>query len=204
MKTKAIDTAITKLLKVAQSPGAGLAIVQGDEEYAQGYGLRNRDKDPVTPETLFANASTTKAVTTTGIALLVDEGKMGWDDPVRKYVPEFRLSDPHADALVTVRDLCCHRTGLPRHDMLWYRSANNREELLRRICHAKLTATCRGTYQYQNICYTVAGECARIAAGYATWEEFITNRLTKPLGIGILPTAEGVVCGSKTSSLVKE
>ena len=184
MDTKAIDRTMGRLMKAAGAPGASLAIVQGGDVYTKGYGVKSLvTGEGVTTETLFANASTTKALTATGIALLVDEGKMAWDDPVRKWLPNFRLADPHADALVTVRDLLCHRTGLPRHDMLWYHSAYNRAEILRRIGSAKLTATFRGAYQYQNICYTAAGECARAASGAESWEAFMRERLLGPLGM---------------------
>jgi CubicO group peptidase (beta-lactamase class C family) len=184
MRLKQIDQAMTRLMRVANIPGAAVAILQGEETYTQGYGVKERGTSAlITTETLFANASTTKAFTCTGIALLVEEGKMAWDDPVRKYLPDFRLADSHADSLVTVRDLVCHRTGLPRHDMLWYHSSYTRAEVLRRIGFAKLTATFRGAYQYQNICYAAAGEVARVVSGYATWEMFLQERLLKPLGM---------------------
>ncbi|GAB4467514.1 MAG: serine hydrolase [Armatimonadaceae bacterium] len=182
METAKIEQAVKRLMKVAGTPGAALAVVHGEATYTGGFGTKEMGKDaPVTTETLFANASTTKAFTTAGIALLVDEGKMQWDDPVRKYLPQFRLADVHADALVTVRDLVCHRTGLPRHDMLWYHSPYNREEVLRRVGFAKLSETFRRTYQYQNICYAAAGECCRVASGFKTWETFLRERLLTPL-----------------------
>jgi CubicO group peptidase (beta-lactamase class C family) len=111
----------------------------------------------VTPDTLFAMASTTKAFAATTLALLVDENKAGWDDPVRKHLPEFRLSDLLADAHVTLRDLLCHRTGLPRHDMLWVGAPWDRAEVLRRVGSAKLAAGFREKYQYQNICLQRGG-----------------------------------------------
>lgn len=187
MKTstqKQIDQTVRRLMRVAGCPGAAVAVVQGDEVYAGAYGVKSVETgEGVTPKTLFANASTTKAVTCAGIALLVDQKKMAWDDPVRKYLPHFRLADAHADALVAVRDLVCHRTGLPRHDFLWYRNPNTRDDILRRLAGAKLTATFRGTYQYQNICYMAAGECARVASGAASWDAFITESLLRPLGM---------------------
>src|SRR5205085_1788371 len=116
-----------------------VAIVHGDEVVClKGFGVRELGKDePVTPDTLFAVGSTTKAFTTTAIAILVDEGKMAWDDPVHRHVQFFRLSDALADANVTMRDLVTHRTGLSSHDMLWYGSPWTREEILRRIGRVK-------------------------------------------------------------------
>src|SRR4029077_14859011 len=88
--------------------------------YAKGFGVREIGKpDPVTADTLFEIASTTKAFTTAALAMLVDQKKLDWDDPVRKYVEYFHLADPCADSLVTVRDIVSHRTGLSRHDELW-------------------------------------------------------------------------------------
>ena len=136
----AIDTLIQEAMEAWEVPGASMAVVQGDEViYLQGFGARERGRDErVTPDTLFAIGSTTKAVTTTAMAILVDEGKMAWDDRVRKHLPSFRLADPLADQNVTMRDIVCHRTGLSRHDMLWYGSPWSREEILRRIGLVKL------------------------------------------------------------------
>jgi CubicO group peptidase (beta-lactamase class C family) len=184
LDTAAIDAAVQRLMKTAGTPGCALVVIHGDHTYVQGYGVKEKGVDtPVTPDTLFANASTTKAVTTAAMALLVDDGKMAWNDPVRKHLPAFRLSDPLADAHVTVRDLVCHRTGLPRHDMLWYRSPYTREDILRRIGNAKLTASFRSTYQYQNICFLAAGEAVRAASGAPSFEAFVRERLLTPLGM---------------------
>lgn len=179
-----IDRTVLSLMKVAGIPGCSIAVISSDNVYVQGYGVKERGRsDNVTPDTLFANASTTKAVTTAAMARLVSENKMAWDDPVRKYLPHFRLSDPHADALVTLRDLVCHCTGLPRHDMLWYRSAYTRDEILRRIASAKLSAPFRATYQYQNICFTAAGEAIRVASGAESFESYVRENLLLPLGM---------------------
>ena len=183
MNTDLLDKIMRQMMAVSNAPGSALAVVQGDTIYTQGYGVRSIGGEVVTPDTLFANASTTKAVTATAVALLVDRGKMAWDNPVRKYLPDFRLSDPVADSLVTIRDLLCHRTGLPRHDMLWYRSDYSRAEVLRRVCDAKLTAPLRTKYQYQNICFLAAGEAVRVASGAESFEAFTKAELLKPLGM---------------------
>ncbi len=182
--TAAIDTILQESMRAADVPGAALAVVAGDTVYAQGYGVKAAGQDdPVTPETLFAIGSTTKAFTATAMALLVDEGKMAWDDPVRKHLPAFRLSDPLADANVTLRDLVCHRTGLPRHDMLWLGSPWDRAEILRRIGLAKPSASFRAVYQYQNICFLAAGEAVARAAGAPSFEAFVQSRLLDPLNM---------------------
>ncbi len=177
-----IDRIVNRALKAARVPGAAIAVVAGDQTYIKGYGVKvTGEPDPVTERTVFAVASVTKAFTTALLALLVGENVLSWDDPVRKHLPEFRLSDPLADANVTLRDLVSHRTGMPRHDMLWYRAPWDRAELIRRFAHAAPNKGFRETYQYQNICFTVAGEAAARAAGAASFEELLQDRLLKPL-----------------------
>jgi CubicO group peptidase (beta-lactamase class C family) len=180
----AVDALVREGLKSWQVPGASVAIIRGDEVlYLRGAGVRQHDKtDAVTPDTVFAIGSTTKAFTSTAMAMLVDEGRMDWDDPVRRHVESFRLSDPLADQHATLRDLVTHRTGLSRHDMLWYSSPWSREEIVRRIGQVKLNRPFRSTYQYQNIMYLVAG----MAVGNAsktTWDDFLQKRLFEPLGM---------------------
>jgi CubicO group peptidase (beta-lactamase class C family) len=163
-------------------PGVAVAVVKDDKViYLAGHGVRELGKpEPVTPRTSFQIASTTKAFTTTALAMLVDEGKLSWDDPVRKHLDYFRLADPHADALVTVRDLVTHRTGLPRHDLLWVRTGFGREELIRRMAYAQPTASFREKYQYQNILFTAAGEVAGKVSGLG-WDGLVEQRIFAPL-----------------------
>ncbi len=182
--TAAIDKIMQEALQTWQVPGAAIAVVKGDEVvYMKGYGVRERGgTKPVTPQTLFAIGSTTKAFTTTAMAMLVDEGKMAWDDPVRKYIEFFHLSDPLADQDVTLRDLVCHRTGLSRHDELWYGSPWGRQEIIRKIGLAKLTKPFRSTWQYQNIMFLTAGYAVG-AAAKTSWEDFVQKRIFDPLGM---------------------
>ena len=129
-------------LKAWQVPGASLAIVRGDEVvYLKGYGVKEQGSEKtVTADTLFAIGSTTKAFTTTAMAMLIDEGKMSWDDHVRKHIPFFRLSDALANEYVTLRDIVSHRTGLSRNDLLWYNSPWGRERSYARSGWSSLTA----------------------------------------------------------------
>jgi CubicO group peptidase (beta-lactamase class C family) len=179
-----IDAIVQDALKAWGAPGAAIVIVKGDEViYAKGYGVKEAGgSQQVTPDTLFAIASTSKAFTTTAIAMLVDDGKLKWDDPVSKYVDFFHLEDPLADRNVTLRDLVTHRTGLSRNDMLWLGSPWSREEIIRRIGYVKLTQPFRSTYQYQNIMFLTAGYAAGKASG-GTWEEFTQKRIFDPLGM---------------------
>ena len=180
----AVDRIMQGALAAWRVPGAAIAIVKGDEMlYSKGCGVRERgEARPVTPETLFAIGSTSKAFTTTAMAMLVDEGKMAWDDPVRKHVEFFRLSDPLADRNVTLRDLVSHRTGLSRNDALWYGTPWGREEIIRRIGLVQLTQPFRSTWQYQNIMFLTAGYAVGMASK-STWEEFVQKRIFDPLGI---------------------
>jgi CubicO group peptidase (beta-lactamase class C family) len=179
-----VDKIVEDALKAWQVPGASLAIVQGDKVvHLKGYGVKEQGKnDPVTPDTLFAIGSTSKAFTTAAMAMLVDEGRMNWDDPVRKHVEFFRLSDPLASEQVTLRDIITHRTGLARHDLLWYRSPWSREEVIRRIGSVQLTRPFRSVWQYQNIMYVTAGYAVG-EASKSSWEEFVQKRIFDPLGM---------------------
>src|SRR5713226_2808287 len=174
----ALDRIMQESLQAWQAPGAAIAVVKGDEVvYLKGFGVRELGgSKPVTPETLFAIGSTTKAFTTTAMGMLVDEGKMAWDDPARKHVEFFHLSDPLADANVTLRDLVCHRTGLSRNDALWYGSPWSREEVIRKIGLVKLTQPFRSTWQYQNIMFLTAGYAVG-AASKSSWEDFVERRI---------------------------
>src|SRR5262249_8252603 len=130
-----VDEIARAALRAWAAPGIALGIVRdGKLVYLAGHGVKKLgEKEPVTPDTLFPLASCTKAFTTTALAMMVGAGRMDWDDPVRNYLEYFRLADPSADRLVTLRDLVCHRSGLGSHDLLWYRAAWSQREAVRRI-----------------------------------------------------------------------
>lgn len=179
---KAIDTLIQRALQSWHVPGVAVGIVREDKAiYLQGHGIRRvEDNAPVTPDTLFPIASCTKSFTTTAMALLVDEGKISWDDSPHKYVPSFHLSDPLVDREVTLRDLVTHRTGLRDHFLLWYRSPWTQEERIRRFAHLPLDKPFRTTFQYQSTMFTVAGLAVASASGMS-WSDFVQKRLLDPL-----------------------
>lgn len=164
-------------------PGAAVAVVTPEGTEACGFGVKHlRTGEAVTPDTLFAIASVTKAFTTCALAMLVDEGRLAWDDPVRKHLEWFRLSDPLADANVTVRDLVTHRTGLSRHDMFWYKSPWTSEEIVRKCGHVALTKPFRSTYQYNNNMFVAAGLVIQAVTG-RPWKDFVRDRIFQPLGM---------------------
>src|SRR5262249_34369969 len=139
-------------------------------------------------------------MTATAIALLVDEGKVKWDDPVRKHVPFFRLADPLADRDVTLRDLLCHRTGLAAHDALWRHAPWSLEESVRRMAHLKPAHSFRARYQYNNLAYITLGFAVSKASGMP-WNDFVRRRLFGPLGMkGAVFTRSEVLKGDHASA----
>ena len=172
-------------------PGVGVAVIkEGEIVFKRGFGLRDiGSKLPITADTLFAIGSTTKAFTALALGILVDEGKIEWDEPVREYMPDFVLYDEYATLHATPRDLVTHRTGLPRHDLVWYRSTVTREELYHALRHLEPSAGFRSLMQYNNLIYMTAGYLVGWVSG-GTWEVFITERIFKPLGM-----SRSVTCG---------
>ncbi len=171
-------------MKRWEVPGIGVGIVKdGKIVLAEGFGYRNLEqKLPVTPDTLFAIGSASKAFTTMDIGILVDEGKLDWDKPVRAYLPEFALKDEIATERMTVRDLVCHRSGLPRHDLLWYGSPVSRKDLVGRLRFLDFSADVRTTFQYNNLMYLTAGYIVGQVTD-SSWEEFTRKRIFGPLGM---------------------
>lgn len=176
------DAFVGRVLRDWEVPGAGVAVVQGtDVLFARGFGLRDVERNLTVDEgTLFPIASCTKAFTTASMSVLVDEGRLDWDTPVREYLPWFTLRDPVVSERITPRDLVTHRSGLPRHDLVWYGRRAAREELVRRMRHLEPSKDLRTTYQYNNLMYTAAGYLVGTIAGEA-WESFARTRLLEPL-----------------------
>jgi CubicO group peptidase (beta-lactamase class C family) len=165
-------------------PGLSLVIVKDDQViYAKGFGLRDAERNlPVTPDTLFAIGSCTKAFTAMAAVMSQDEGKLSLDDSPKKYLPFFRINDPQIDEKITIRDLLSHRSGLAGTDLAWYTGVLNREEVIRVAGAAKPTAKLGEKFQYQNVMYSAAGEAVAKAQN-STWEKVITERLLRPLGM---------------------
>ena len=178
------DELVEQALADFEVPGLALAIVvDGEVVLARGYGVRDLDSgEPVTEDTLFAIGSCTKAFTTFVLGTLVDEGLIEWDEPVATYIPWFRLQDDHASRNLTVRDLITHRSGLPRHDFLWYNADYSREELVRRLSHLQPFADLRERYHYQNLMFLTAGFLAEQVTGRG-WEDLVRERILTPLGM---------------------
>jgi CubicO group peptidase (beta-lactamase class C family) len=181
----AVDVIVEEARKAWAVPGAAVAIVKDDKVvHLKGYGVKEHGKsDPVTPDTIFNIGSTGKAFTALAVAILADEGKLSWDDPVRKHLSYFRLADPEADRQVTLRDLATHRVGLARHDDLWQSTPPlSREEIIRRVAQLPLEKPFRSTYLYNNLMYLTLG-CAAGAADGGSWESVVQTRIFDPLGM---------------------
>lgn len=165
-------------------PGMAIAVVKDDKiVFAKGYGVRKMGENtPVDENTLFAIGSSSKAFTSAAIAILVDEGKLKWDDRVSKYLPEFETYDPYVTRELTIRDLLTHRSGLERGDYLWYGTDNSREEVLRRTRYIKPTWSLRSTFGYQNLMYLAAGQVVEKVSG-KSWDAFVAERIFAPLGM---------------------
>jgi CubicO group peptidase (beta-lactamase class C family) len=180
--SKTADELIAAALQKWEVPGAAVVIVRGDEViYLKGHGVRELGgKKPVTPDTVFPLSSCSKAFTTLALAMLVDRGKVAWDDPVSKHLPAFRLADPLANENVTLRDLLCHRTGLDGHDLLWYHAPWGLEEQVRRLGQLKLSYSFRSTFKYQNVAVAAGGLAAAAASG-KSWADFVQTEILTPL-----------------------
>lgn len=178
------DDYVNKAMKDWEVPGVAIAVVKDDKiVLAKGYGVRKLgDTAPVDERTLFAIGSSSKAFTAAAIAMLVDEGKVKWNDPVTKYLPGFEMYDPYVTRELTVRDLLCHRSGLERADYLWYGTDFTRDEILKHVRYIRPSWSFRSNFGYQNIMFLAAGQIVSKVSGMS-WDKFIAQRIFTPLGM---------------------
>ena len=183
-RLEGFDSQIQRVMDDWGVPGLAVAVVTDSSVvWSRGYGERNVEAGaPVTDRTLFAIGSTTKAFTAAGLGILHDEGQLDWSTPVQEYLPRFKLNDRFATQEMTPVDLLTHRSGLPRHDLLWYATDYSRESLFRRLRHLAPSESFRTTFQYQNLMYMTAGYLAGQVSGVG-WETFTRRRLLDPLGM---------------------
>ncbi|MFS2108489.1 serine hydrolase [Sphingomonas sp. Sphisp140] len=192
----AVDAIVQPFLTAFETPGVAVAIVRpGMPAFTKGYGVRTLGKPaPVDAHTRFGIASHSKAFTAAALALLVDAGKLGWEDPVVKHLPEFRMSDPAVTQMMTVRDLLVHRSGLPlgAGDLMFFPAGTHvAADVLKALPYLKPARGFRAGYDYDNILYIVAGLLIERVSGMA-WDKFVETRIFAPLGM-----ADAV--GSRTS-----
>src|SRR5215470_15797010 len=162
-----LDALVADAMSEWQIPGLAVAVVQnGAVALLKAYGLRDVEAHlPVTIDTHFMICSITKSFTATGLALLVDERRLDWKKPVRDYIPEFRLYDAVATDRVTVRDLLCHHSGLPRHDWIWIPGDLSPAQMLAAMRYLEPSDDIRGSHQYLNLGYLVASMVTERVSG---------------------------------------
>lgn len=178
------DAYIQQAVKDWNIPGMTVTVVKaGKILLKKGYGLREQGKpDKVDTQTLFAMASTTKAMTAASLGMLVDEGKLNWDDRVITYLPDFQLYDPAVTRDIRVRDLLIHNTGVGNADFLWAAMQIPSDEILHRMRLQKPAYSLRSSFIYQNIMYLAAGKVIEKVSGIP-WDVFVRTRIFEPLGM---------------------
>ncbi|WP_345165943.1 serine hydrolase [Nibribacter koreensis] len=181
-----LDAYYQKALKDWNVPGMAIAIVKNDSVvFAKGYGVLDQQKGgAVDVNTVFGIASNTKAYTSAALAILVDEGKLKWDDKVTKYLPWLQLYDPFVTKEVNIKDLLSHRMGYQTFsgDLLWYNTTFSRKEILERAKYLKPTYGFRDGYGYSNLGFIAAGQVIEAISGQS-WEQFVQERIIQPLGM---------------------
>jgi len=179
-----LDAYIETMIADWNIPGVAVAVVKdGRVIHASGYGEREiGTRQMVDEHTLFAIGSASKAFTSAAIAILVDEGKLDWDDPVTDHLPWFQLYDPYVTRELRIRDLMAHNSGLKRGDRVWYGINMSREEVVRRARYLPPAHSFRSTFEYNNTMFIAAGLIVETVTG-DSWDDFITRRIFQPLGM---------------------
>lgn len=181
----AFDKYVAKTSAEWRIPALAIAVVKDDSVvFAKGYGvLQKGTPQPANEHTRFAIGSTTKAMTSALLAMLVDEGKIRLDDPVTRYIPELQLSDPWVTRELTIRDLLTHRSGLPGTDLFWASNWKySQADVIRGLRYIQPTASFRSEWQYHNVLYALSGTIIERVSGMP-WEQFIRKRIFEPLGM---------------------
>src|SRR5664280_695836 len=183
-----IDSLVERTMKTFDVPGIAVAIVKDDKViHSKGYGVRSLNtKQKVDENTLFGIASNSKAFTVAALGILIDEGKLKWDDKVIDYIPEFRMYNPYVTEEFTIRDLLTHRSGLGlgAGDLMFWPDSNNftKKDMIHNLRYLKQVSSFRTKYDYDNNLYMVAGEVIARASGIS-WEDFIQKKILDPLNM---------------------
>ena len=183
-RLQGFDAYMAQVMKDWNAPGIGIGIVVKDRlVFAKGYGYRDYGKRlPFTPTTTQPIASNSKLFTAVAAGMLVEEGKVRWDEPIKRFVPGIRFYNDELDRSISLRDMLSHRTGVTRHDLIWYKSPFTRQELWDRLRYLEPSAPIRTTYLYNNLMYTAVGSVIEELSGQ-TWEQFVQARIFNPLGM---------------------
>jgi CubicO group peptidase (beta-lactamase class C family) len=177
-----INKRIEKIITEWQVPGCAIGIIKnGTLIYAKGFGYRDlENKLPVTPNTLFPIASNSKLFTSTAIGIIVNEGKLEYDKPIKFNVPDIEFNTTTLNNEVTLRDMLCHRTGISGTDDIWYGSNSTRAEVFSKIKSLETKATIRTEFIYSNAMYIALGELIKLKIN-KTWEEYVQEKILTPL-----------------------
>lgn len=181
-KLQGFDSYMEQTLKDWNTPGIGVGIVVNDKlVFAKGYGYRDYEKKlPFTPTTLVQIASNSKLFTAVAAGMLVEEGKLTWDKPVRDSVPTIQFYNDQLNNNVTLRDMLSHRTGVTRHDLIWFKSDFTRKELFEKLKYLEPEQPMRETFLYNNLMFSAVGQIIELKSGQ-TWEQFVKQRIFTPL-----------------------
>jgi CubicO group peptidase (beta-lactamase class C family) len=184
-KLQGFDAYMEQTLKDWNTPGVGVGIVVNDKlVFAKGYGYRDYEKKlPFTPKTMQPIASNSKLFTAVAAGMLVEEGKLTWDKPVRESVPTIQFYNDQLNNNVTLRDMLSHRTGVTRHDLIWFKSPFTRKELFDRLKYLEPQEPMRETFLYNNLMFAAVGQIIEIKSG-KRWEDFVRERIFTPLDMG--------------------
>src|SRR5579864_3498296 len=176
------DAYMAQTLKDWNTPGIGVGIVVNDKlVFAKGYGYRDYEKKlPFTPTTLQQIASNSKLFTAIAAGMLVEEGKLTWDKPVRESVPTIQFYNDQLNNNITLRDMLSHRTGVTRHDLIWFKSPFTRKELFERLKYLEPQEPMRETFLYNNLMFSAVGEIIELKSGQS-WEQFVREKILTPL-----------------------
>lgn len=179
-----LDTFVNRVLKDWHAAGCAVAIVEKDKlVYAKGFGYKDWEKKlPATENTQFPIGSCSKAFTATLMGMLVKDGKLDLDKPAHDYLPSLKFHNEYLTGNITVRDMMCHRTGLPRHDLSWYGSTTPRDSLLMRVQYLEPSAQLRQTWQYNNFMFLAQGVLAEKLYG-KSWEALVKEKILAPLNM---------------------
>ena len=169
-------------LKLWESPSISIGIIKdGNIIMCEGFGKRNV-KQNATEKTIYQLASCSKAFTSALVAIMVDQGKLSWDIPLIQYLPNVRFYDDYTTSNITLRDLLCHRSGLPRHEYAWYGTDFSKEELVFNLRYLEPNKPIRTKFQYNNYGYMLAGYAVEQVTA-KSWEQCVEEYILKPLGM---------------------
>ncbi len=188
-----LDGDVARVMKLFDVPGIAVAVVKdGKVVTARGFGVRELGQSaPVDGKTIFEIASNSKVFTAAALAMLVDEGKLAWDDPVTKHLPDFQMYDGYVTHEMTIRDLLVHRSGLGlgAGDLLWWPTTSfTTDEIIGKLRFIRPATSFRSAYAYDNLLYIVAGKIIALKSG-KSWGDTVRERILKPVGMDMTTTS---------------